>query len=60
MRVGDIVKVSTCDSMPEVVGAMGEIVDMEIQQVARYTVYPVCVKITSGERAGKFYGFREV
>jgi len=59
VRVGDIVKVSACDSMPEVVGATGEIVDMEIQQVARYTVYPVWVKITSGERASKVYGFRE-
>lgn len=59
MRIGDTVKIRECDSIPEVVGQNGEIVDMEIQHFAKYTVYPIWVKMTSGERAGEVYGFRE-
>lgn len=59
MRIGDTVRIRECDSMPEVVGVNGEVVDLEIQQVAKYTAYPIWVKITSGERADKVYGFRE-
>ena len=59
MRVGDAVRIRECGSMPEVVGKNGEIVDMEMQQFAKYTAYPIWVKITSGERAEKVYGFRE-
>ena len=59
MRVGDEVRIKECGSIPEVVGKNGEIVDIEMQQFAKYTVYPIWVKITSGERAQKVYGFRE-
>ena len=59
MRIGDAVRISECGSIPEVVGKNGEIVDMEMQQFAKYTAYPIWVKITSGERAEKVYGFRE-
>jgi len=58
MRIGDIVKIRECTPMPEVVGESAEIVDMQIQEFEKYAVYPVWVKMTSGERKGKTYGFQ--
>jgi len=57
MKIGDMVKIKKCDSIPEVVGANADIVDMQIQEFEKYTVYPLWVKVTSGERKGKIYGF---
>lgn len=59
MKIGDIVKIRECNSLPELVGENAEIVDMQIQEFEKYTVYPLWVKMTSGERTGKIYGFRE-
>ncbi len=58
MRVGDMVKIKKCDSMPEVVGGTAEIVDLQMQEIEQYRTYPVWVKMTSGKRKGKIYGFR--
>ena len=58
MKIGDIIKIKKCDSLPEVVGENAEIVDMQIQEFEKYTVYPLWVKMTSGDRKGKIYGFR--
>jgi len=58
MKIGDAVRVKRCDSMPEVVGESAEIVDLQIQEFEEYTVYPVWVKVTSGERKGKICGFK--
>jgi len=58
MRIGDIVKIRKCTPMPEVVGESAEIVDMQIQEFEKYAVYPVWVKMTSGKRKGKTYGFQ--
>ena len=57
MKIGDMVKIKKCDSIPEVVGANADIVDMQIQELEKYTVYPLWVKMTSGDRKGKIYGF---
>jgi len=57
MKIGDMVKIKACDSIPEVVGGSAEIVDMQIQELDKYAVYPLWVKVTSGERQGKIYGF---
>jgi ribosomal protein S17 len=57
MRVGDIVKIANCNPMPGVVGQRAEIVDLQIQEHERYRTYPVWVKILTGERQGKVYGF---
>jgi len=57
MKIGDMVKIKKCDSIPEVVGANADIVDMQIQEFEKYTVYPLWVKVASGERKGKIYGF---
>lgn len=57
MKIGDMVKIKKCDSIPEVVGSNADIVDMQIQEFEKYTVYPLWVKVTSGERKGKIYGF---
>ena len=58
MKIGDMVKISKCDSMPEVVGENARIVDMQIQEFEKYTVYPLWVKMTSGKRKGRIYGFQ--
>jgi hypothetical protein len=58
MKIGDMVKIKGCDSIPEVVGENAEIVGMQIQELDKYAVYPLWVKMTSGERKGKIYGFQ--
>jgi ribosomal protein S17 len=57
MRVGDIVKIVNCEPMPEVVGQRAEIVDLQMQEYERYCVYPVWVRMLTGERQDKVYGF---
>ena len=57
MKNGGIVKIKKCDSLAELVGEGGKIVDLQIQEFDKYTVYPMWVQITSGERKGKIYGF---
>ena len=57
-KVGGVIKIRKCDSMPEVVGETGEIVEAQLQDFDRYAAYPIWVKITSGERKGKVYGFK--
>jgi len=58
MKIGDAVKIKKCGSMLEVVGENADIVDMQIQEFEKYTVYPLWVKMTSGERKGRIYGFQ--
>ena len=58
MKIGDMVKIKECDSIPEAIGESAEIVDMQIQEFDKYAVYPLWVKMTSGERKGKIYGFQ--
>ena len=58
MKIGGMVKIKKCDSLPEVVGESAAIVDMQIQEFEKYMAYPVWVKMTSGERRGKVYGFQ--
>ncbi|GAF75051.1 unnamed protein product, partial [marine sediment metagenome] len=43
---------------PELADESGEIVEMQTQEFEKYTVYPVWVKMLSGERKGKIYGFQ--
>jgi len=58
MRIGCKLTIKKCEALPEVVGEGGEIVDMQIQEFEKYATYPVWVKILTGERKGKVYGFR--
>jgi hypothetical protein len=58
MKVGDIVRIKKCNSLPDVVGEGAEIASMQIQEFEKYTVYPVWVRMTTGERRGKIYGFQ--
>ncbi len=58
VKIGGVVEIKKCDSMPELVGEHGEIVEMQIQEFEKYTVYPVWVKVLSGERKSKIYGFQ--
>lgn len=58
MKIGDMVKIRECDSIPEVIGENAEIIDMQIPEFDKYAVYPLWVKMTSGERRGKIYGFQ--
>ena len=58
MKIGHEVKVRQWDSIPEMVGGDAEIVRLQFQEFEKYRVYPIWAKITSGERAGKIYGFQ--
>ena len=58
MKIGDLIKIKRCDPMPEVIGQDAEIIDLQIQEFEKYRVYPVWVKILSGKRRGKIYGFK--
>jgi len=57
MRAGKVVKIEKCDLMPEVVGESAEIVELQTQDFEQYRTYPVWVKMLTGERKGKVYGF---
>jgi hypothetical protein len=57
-KTGDLVKIKQCLPIPEVVGEDAELVELQTQDVERYTAYPVWVKLLSGERKGKIYGFQ--
>jgi len=57
MKIGDMVKIKGCDSIPEVAGESGRIVGMR-KETDIYAVYPLWVQVTSGERKGKIYGFQ--
>lgn len=48
MKIGDMVKIRECDSLPKLVGENAEMLHMQIW-----------VKMTSGERAGKVHVFRD-
>ena len=58
MKIGSVVEIKKCDAIPGVVGEHAEIVRLQIQEFEKYTVYPVWVKVLSGERKGKIYGFQ--
>jgi DNA-directed RNA polymerase subunit RPC12/RpoP len=58
IRIGRLVKIKKCDSLPELVGEQAEIFDMQIQEYDLYATYPLWVKMISGERKGKVYGFQ--
>lgn len=58
IKIGGAVRIRRCDSLPEVVGEFGNIVDMQIQEFDKYRVYPVWVKVVSGTCKGKVYGFQ--
>jgi hypothetical protein len=58
MRVGDVVQIKKCPPMPEVVGEKAEIMALQIQEFDEYAVYPVWVRMLSGQRKGKIYGFQ--
>jgi len=59
MGIGDTVRIRECHSIPEVVGAKAEVVELQIQEYEKYRAYPIWARITSGQREGKIYGFRE-
>ena len=58
LKIGSTVKIKKCGPMPEVLGQNAEVVDLQTQEYDKYSVYPVWVKIITGERQGKIYGFR--
>ncbi len=57
-KIGDLVKITQCVPIPEVVGEDAELVELQTQNFEKYTAYPVWVKMLSGERKGKIYGFQ--
>ena len=58
MKIGAIIKIKKCETMPEVAGETAELVGMQTQEFEKYTVYPLWVKMLTGEREGKTYGFK--
>ena len=59
LRLGDIVRVKGCEARPQLVGAVGEIVQLQSQEFEKYSVRPVWVRITSGDGQGTTCGFWE-
>ncbi len=58
IRVGALCQIKDCKEIPGVHGVLGQIVDMQIQEDYVYTTYPLWIKILSGEKSGKVYGFK--
>ena len=57
MKIGEIIKVKACGAIPQVVGELAEIVNLQTQEIVEqfkgYTTYPVWARITTGEHKGK-------
>lgn len=59
MKLGDTIKIRTCESIPEVVGESAEVVGLQIKEYEKHRKYPIWAKILTGQRKGKVYGFHE-
>ncbi len=59
MKVGDVVNIKACDSMPELVGCDAQVVDLQSQPHEKYRTYSIWAKLTSGKSKGKIYGFHD-
>lgn len=59
ITVGDVVKITGCEPIPELVGETAEVAELQIQEHEKYRLYPIWAKVTTGKRAGKIYGFQE-
>jgi hypothetical protein len=59
MKIGDNIKVRECQAIPVLAGGEAEVVDVQMQPYEKYRTYPVWARMTTGERKGKLYGFRE-
>ncbi len=59
MKIGDTVRIIKCESKPELVGKTAQIIDLQLLQCEKYRTYSIGAKMTSGERSGKIYGFKE-
>lgn len=59
LRLGDMVLIKGCEARPELVGAHGEIMQMQTQAYEEYSVRPIWVKIMTGEVRGRTCGFWE-
>lgn len=57
LGTGVVVKIKDCNAIPHLVGEQAEIVNLQTEEFEKYTIYPVWVKITTGEHKGKVYGF---
>lgn len=57
MRIGEIIKIKKCNSMPEVTGEGAEIVDMQLVEFGEHRIHRVWLKMVSGEHKGKVYRF---
>ena len=57
-RIGAKCLIKECEEITGLNGAVGEIVDMQIQENDAYATYPLWVKILSGENRGTIHGFR--
>ena len=57
LRIGAICLINGCKAIPGIDGAVGQIMDMQIQEADFSRAYPLWVEILSGNHKGKTYGF---
>jgi hypothetical protein len=57
-RMGKLVRVIISDPKSELSGELGQIVDMQIQEVERYRTYPLWVKMLTGKKLERICGFQ--
>jgi hypothetical protein len=57
LRVGAVCQINGCREIPGVDGAVGQIMDMQFQEIDYSRAYPLWVEILSGNHRGKTYGF---
>ena len=57
-RIGAKCLIRDCSCVAGLKGAVGEIVDMQIQEDYPYSTYPLWVKILSGANKGTVHGFQ--
>jgi hypothetical protein len=58
MKAKGNVRIKKCEAIPELVGELADIVDLQTQDIEKYTTYPVWARVTSGIHRNRVYGFR--
>jgi len=56
-RIGAICQIGGCEEIPEINGAVGQIMDMQTSEIDNTRAYPLWVEILSGGHKGRTLGF---
>jgi hypothetical protein len=57
LNIGAVCQITGCKEITGVEGAVGQVIDLQVQETDYTRAYPVWMEILSGEHRSKTYGF---